>query len=108
MEIKAQEISRVLSEQISNYNSGVELAEIGSVISVGDGIAKIHGLDKVAAGELLTFPNGSSAIALNLEEDCVGAVMMGEGSKVKEGDIVTTIADNLDRYHEVRKEIFGI
>ncbi|MBP9838065.1 MAG: F0F1 ATP synthase subunit alpha [Proteobacteria bacterium] len=88
MEIKAQEISRVLSEQISNYNSGVELAEIGSVISVGDGIAKIHGLDKVAAGELLTFPNGSSAIALNLEEDCVGAVMMGEGSKVKEGDIV--------------------
>lgn len=88
MEIKAQEISRVLSEQISNYQAGVELAEVGAVISVGDGIARIHGLEKVAAGELLEFPNGIMGMALNLEEDSVGAVLMGETTKVKEGDIV--------------------
>ncbi len=88
MEIKAQEISRVLSEQIKNYDAGVELAEVGSVISVGDGIARIHGLDNVAAGELLTFPGDITGIALNLEEDSVGAVLMGETSKIKEGDVV--------------------
>lgn len=88
MEIKAQEISRVLSEQIRDYQAGVELAEIGSVISVGDGIARIHGLEKVASGELLEFPHDIKGIALNLEEDSVGAVLMGETSHIKEGDIV--------------------
>jgi len=88
MEIKAQEISRVLSEQIKNFQAGVELAEVGSVISAGDGIARIHGLESVAASELLEFPHGVSGIALNLEEDSVGAVLMGDGSKIKEGDIV--------------------
>ncbi|MCB0324771.1 MAG: F0F1 ATP synthase subunit alpha, partial [Bdellovibrionales bacterium] len=88
MEIKAQEISRVLSEQIQNYQAGVELAEVGSVISVGDGIARIHGLDNVASGELLTFPGDLMGIALNLEEDSVGAVIMGETHKIKEGDVV--------------------
>jgi len=88
MEIKAQEISRVLSEQIKNYQAGVELAEVGSVIAVGDGIARIHGLDNVAAGELLSFPGDIVGIALNLEEDSVGAVLMGETSSIKEGDVV--------------------
>ncbi len=88
MEIKAQEISRVLSEQIANYQAGIELAEVGAVIAVGDGIARIHGLEKVAAGELLEFPNGIVGMALNLEEDSVGAVLMGETTKIKEGDIV--------------------
>ncbi len=88
MEIKAQEISRVLSEQIQNYDAGVELAEVGSVISVGDGIARIHGLDNVASGELLTFPGDIKGIALNLEEDSVGAVLMGETSHIREGDVV--------------------
>ncbi len=88
MEIKAQEISRVLSEQIQNYDAGVELAEVGSVISVGDGIARIHGLDNVASGELLTFPGDIKGIALNLEEDSVGAVLMGETSEIREGDVV--------------------
>ena len=88
MEIKAQEISRVLTEQIKDYDSGVELAEVGSIISVGDGIARIHGLNKVAAGELLEFPNGLQGIALNLEEESVGAVLMGESSSLKEGDTV--------------------
>jgi len=88
MEIKAQEISRVLSEQIKDYKPGVELSEVGSVISVGDGIARIHGLEKVAAGELLDFPNGVKGIALNLEEDSVGAILMGSSTLVKEGDTV--------------------
>lgn len=88
MEIKAQEISRVLSEQIRNYKDGVALAEVGSVISVGDGIAQIHGLDNVASGELLTFPGGVAGIALNLEEDRVGAVLMGASYEIKEGDVV--------------------
>lgn len=88
MEIKAQEITRILSEQIKDFEAGVELAEIGSVISVGDGIARIHGLEKVAAGELLEFSDGQKGIALNLEEDSVGAVLMGESSSICEGDIV--------------------
>ena len=82
MEIKAQEISRVLSEQIKDYKPGVELSEVGSVISVGDGIARIHGLEKVASGELLDFPNDVKGIALNLEEDSVGAVLMGSATLI--------------------------
>lgn len=88
MEIKAQEISRILKEQIQGFEAGVELAEIGSVLSVGDGIARIYGLQNVAAGELLEFENGVRAIALNLEEDNVGAVLMGETTSIKEGDVV--------------------
>jgi F-type H+-transporting ATPase subunit alpha len=88
MEIKAQEISRVLSEQIKDFEAGVELAEVGSVISVGDGIARVHGLDNVASMELVTFPGDLVGIALNLEEDSVGVVLMGETSHIKEGDIV--------------------
>jgi F-type H+/Na+-transporting ATPase subunit alpha len=88
MEIKAQEISRLLSEQIRDLKSEVDLSEVGSVISVGDGIARIFGLGKVAAGELLEFASGVRGIALNLEEDSVGAVIMGETHKVKEGDQV--------------------
>ncbi len=88
MEIKAQEISRLLSEQIRDLKSNVDLSEVGSVVSVGDGIARIFGLSKVAAGELLEFASGLRGIALNLEEDSVGAVIMGETHKVKEGDQV--------------------
>lgn len=88
MEIKAQEISRILKEQIKGQDSQVELAETGSIITVGDGIARVHGLTNVAAGELLSFPGDVTGIALNLEEDNVGAVLMGEASNLKEGDIV--------------------
>ena len=88
MEIKAQEISRILREQIKDYKSGVEMAEVGSVISVGDGIARVHGLTNVASGELLIFPHNIMGIALNLEEDNVGAVLMGETSEIREGDVV--------------------
>ena len=88
MEIRAQEISRVLSEQIQNFNVGVELNEVGSVIAVGDGIARIHGLNNVSSGELVQFPGGVFGIALNLEEDSVGAVLLASSVKVKEGDTV--------------------
>lgn len=88
MEIKAQEISRILKEQIQGFEAGVELKEVGSVLSVGDGIARIYGLQNVAAGELLEFQNGVKAIALNLEEDNVGAVLMGDTAEIKEGDPV--------------------
>ena len=88
MQIRADEISKILKEQIRDYQSGVVVTEVGTVISVGDGIARIHGLDNVMAGELLDFPHGVKGIALNLEEDNVGTVLFGEYTLIKEGDIV--------------------
>ncbi len=87
-QIRADEISRLLREEIENYDHVVDVAETGTVISVGDGIARIYGLEKVMAGELIELPNGVSGIALNLEEDQVGAVLLGESSALKEGDEV--------------------
>jgi len=88
MQIRADEISKILRDQIKDYQSGVVVSEVGTIISVGDGIARIHGLDKVMFGELLDFPHGVKGIALNLEEDNVGAVLFGEYSLVGEGDTV--------------------
>jgi len=88
MEIGTAEISRIIKEQIQNYDKAVEVQEIGTVLSTGDGIARIYGLDKVAAGELLEFPHDIYGIALNLEEDNVGAAIFGEGHLIKEGDAV--------------------
>jgi F-type H+/Na+-transporting ATPase subunit alpha len=87
-QIHADEISRLLREEIENYEKAVNVAETGSVISVGDGIARIYGLENVMAGELIEFKGGVSGIALNLEEDQVGAVLLGEYSDIKEGDEV--------------------
>src|SRR6266446_7053765 len=87
-QIRADEISRLLREEIENYEKAVNVAETGSVISVGDGIARIYGLENVMAGELIEFKGGVSGIALNLEEDQVGAVLLGEFSGIKEGDEV--------------------
>src|ERR1700757_1483750 len=86
--IKADEISKILREQIANYEQSVAVDEVGSVISVGDGIARIHGLAKVMSGEMLAFPHDVFGIALNLEEEEVGAVLLGESSELKEGDTV--------------------
>ncbi|HEY2456877.1 MAG TPA: F0F1 ATP synthase subunit alpha [Candidatus Acidoferrum sp.] len=86
--IRADEISKILREQIANYEQTVAVDEVGSVISVGDGIARIHGLEKAMAGEMLAFPHDVFGIALNLEEEEVGAVLLGESSELKEGDIV--------------------
>jgi F-type H+-transporting ATPase subunit alpha len=87
-QIRADEISRVLREEIDNYEKVVNVSETGSVISVGDGIARIYGLENVMAGELIEFAGGVSGIALNLEEDQVGAVMLGDYTNIKEGDEV--------------------
>src|SRR4029077_17447038 len=86
--IKADEISKILREQIENYEQTTSVEEVGSVIRVGDGIARIHGLEKAMAGEMLAFPHNVFGIALNLEEDQVGAVLLGESTELKEGDTV--------------------
>src|ERR1700756_567481 len=87
-QIKADEITKLIREQIENYESKVKVDEVGTIISLGDGIARVHGLDKVMAGELIDFGHGVSGIAMNLEEDQVGAVLLGEYTEVKEGDQV--------------------
>jgi F-type H+/Na+-transporting ATPase subunit alpha len=84
-EIKPDEISAILRQQLSNFNAAADLEEVGTVLQVGDGIARIYGLNNVSAGELVEFENGVRAIALNLEEDNVGVVLMGDSSEVKEG-----------------------
>jgi F-type H+-transporting ATPase subunit alpha len=86
--IRADEISKLIRQQIENYETGVEVSEVGTVIDVGDGIAEIYGLDSVMAGELLVLPHDVAGIALNLEEDKVGAVLFGDFLKIKEGDTV--------------------
>ena len=88
MAVKANEISSVLRSQIKNYGKKVKTDEIGEIITVGDGIALVSGLDNAMLGELLEFPNKVFGMALNLEEDAVGVVLMGESSSIKEGDIV--------------------
>jgi F-type H+-transporting ATPase subunit alpha len=87
-DITAHEITEIIKAQLSGLTEGLETAEVGTVISVGDGIARVYGLDKVMSGELLEFPHGVNGLALNLEEDDVGCVLMGETTKVSEGDTV--------------------
>jgi F-type H+-transporting ATPase subunit alpha len=87
-QIKADEITKIIREQIENFDRSVTVAEVGSVISVGDGVARIHGLDNVMAGELLALPHDVAGLALNLEEDQVSAVLLGDYTKIEEGDIV--------------------
>src|SRR5881409_1750696 len=86
--IRANEISEIIRRQIENFEAGVTVSEVGTVIKVGDGIAEVHGLEKVMAGELLEFPHEVRGLALNLEEDKVGAVLFGEFQTIKEGDLV--------------------
>src|ERR1700745_718233 len=88
MEIRAAEISAILKEQIANFGTEADVAEVGQVLSVGDGIARIYGLDNVQAGEMVEFPGGVKGMALNLETDNVGAVIFGEDRGIKEGDTV--------------------
>ncbi len=88
MDIKAEEISKIIREQIGSFAVDVDVAEVGSIISIGDGIARVHGVDNAMAGEMLEFPHGVYGIALNLEEESVGAVLLGEFREIKEGDLV--------------------
>jgi F-type H+-transporting ATPase subunit alpha len=87
-QIQADEISQILREQIANYDSKVRVDEVGTIISLGDGIARIHGLDKAMAGELLSFPHGIAGLAMSLEEDQVGAVLLGDYTELSEGNEV--------------------
>src|ERR1044071_3804626 len=85
VDIKPDEISAILRQQLSNFNVEANLEEVGTVLQVGDGIARVYGLNNVSSGELVQFENGVRAIALNLEEDNVGVVLMGESAGIKEG-----------------------
>src|SRR5258706_15294089 len=87
-EIKPDEISAILRQQLSNFNASASLEEVGTVLQIGDGIARVYGLNGVRQGELVEFANGVKAIALNLEEDNVGVVLMGDYMEIREGDKV--------------------
>src|ERR1700674_4071747 len=87
-QIKADEITQLVRQQNENYESKIAVDEVGTVVTLGDGIVRVHGLDKVMAGELLAFPHDVTGIAMNLEEDQVGVVLLGEYTEIKEGDEV--------------------
>ena len=105
MEIKAAEISSIIKEQISNFDTKADVAEVGTVLSVGDGIARVYGLDKVQAGEMVEFPGGIKGMALNLEADNVGVSIFGDDTGIKEGDTVKRTGDIVDV--PVGKELLG-
>lgn len=104
-ELKAEEISELIRKQITDFEKRVDVSEVGTVVKVGDGIAKVYGLDKAMASELLEFPNGIYGMALNLEEDSVGAVLFGEDTLVKEGNVVKRTGRIMDV--PVGEEIIG-
>ena len=96
MDIRAAEISAILKEQIKNFGQEAEVSEVGQVLSVGDGIARVYGLDKVQAGEMVEFPNGTRGMALNLEVDNVGVVIFGSDREISEGDTVRRTGSIVD------------
>ena len=105
MDIRAAEISKVIKDQIANFGNEAQVSEVGSVLSVGDGIARIHGLDNVQAGEMIEFANGIKGMALNLEADNVGAVIFGSDAEIKEGDVVKRTGTIVDV--PIGKELLG-
>ena len=105
MDLKAAEISAILKEQIKNFNSNAEVSEVGQVLSVGDGIARVYGLDNVQAGEMVEFTNGIQGMALNLEIDNVGIVIFGDDKDIHEGDVVKRTGDIVEV--PVGKELLG-
>ena len=96
MDLRAAEISAILKEQIANFGTEAEVSEVGQVLSVGDGIARVYGLDQVQAGEMVEFPGGIKGMALNLESDNVGVVIFGSDAAIKEGDVVKRTGDIVD------------
>src|SRR5688572_20134 len=105
MEIRASEISSILKKQIADFGAHADVAEVGQVVSVGDGVARIHGLDKVKMGEMVEFSNGVKGMALNLENDNVGVVIFGEDRDIKEGDTVRQTGEIVSV--PVGKELLG-
>ncbi|MGZ9104152.1 MAG: HAS-barrel domain-containing protein, partial [Rhodoplanes sp.] len=96
MEIRAAEISAIIKKQIADFGTEAEVAEVGTVLAVGDGIARVHGMDNVQAGELVEFPGGIKGMALNLEEDNVGVVIFGDDRTIREGDTVKRTGSIVD------------
>ena len=96
MDIRAAEISSILKDQIANFGTEAEVSEVGQVLSVGDGIARVYGLDQVQAGEMVEFPGGIRGMALNLETDNVGIVIFGDDRTIKEGDTVKRTGSIVD------------
>ncbi|MDE0933207.1 MAG: F0F1 ATP synthase subunit alpha, partial [Novosphingopyxis baekryungensis] len=96
MDIRAAEISKVIKDQIANFGNEAEVTEVGTVLSVGDGIARVHGLDQVQAGEMVEFPGGIQGMALNLEADNVGVVIFGDDRDILEGDTVKRTGSIVD------------
>ena len=96
MKINPSEITNILKEQIKNFGTEVEVSEVGQVLTVGDGIARVYGLDNVQAGEMVQFSEGTKGMALNLETENVGVVIFGDDSKIKEGDIVKRTGSIVD------------
>jgi F-type H+-transporting ATPase subunit alpha len=105
MDLKAAEISAILKEQIKNFDANAEVSEVGQVLSVGDGIARVYGLDNVQAGEMVEFANGVKGMALNLEMDNVGIVIFGDDKDIHEGDVVKRTGDIVEV--PVGKELLG-
>ena len=105
MDINPSEITKVIKDQIKNFGKDAEVSEVGQVLSVGDGIARIYGLDNVEAGEMVEFSEGTKGMALNLETDNVGVVIFGDDSHIKEGDIVKRTGEIVDV--PVGKELLG-
>jgi F-type H+-transporting ATPase subunit alpha len=105
MQVNAAEISTILKDQIANFDAEADVAEVGQVVSVGDGVARVHGLDKVKMGEMVEFPGGVKGMALNLEEDNVGIVIFGSDRNIKEGDTVRQTGEIVDV--PVGKELLG-
>src|ERR1044071_247054 len=88
VDLKSEEITEIIRQQLSGIGKGVDVSEVGTVVSVGDGIARVYGLERVMAGELVQFPHNVAGLALNLEEDNVGVVLLGESQSIAEGDEV--------------------
>jgi len=105
MKIRAAEISSILKDQIANFGANADVAEVGEVLSVGDGVARVHGLDNVKAGEMVEFPGGVKGMALNLETDNVGIVIFGDDRDIKEGDVVRQTGEIVSV--PVGKELLG-
>ena len=105
MEINPSEVTKILKEQIKNFGEKTEVTEVGQVLSVGDGIARIYGLDNVQAGEMVEFADSSKGMALNLESENVGVVIFGDDRNIKEGDIVKRTGNIVDT--PVGKELLG-
>ena len=105
MEINPSEVTKILKEQIKNFGEKATISEVGQVLSVGDGIARIYGLDNVQAGEMVEFSDGSKGMALNLESENVGVVIFGDDKNIKEGDVVKRTGSIVDT--PVGKELLG-